>query len=112
MMASYFLKLALLLPLLALMIWGSVKLAKLMQSRLAAPGGDPRGIKLVSTAFLAPGIRLAVVECRGREILLGCSRNGLTRLAESDAGAGSDVAVQIGSNAAAPFASQQSEGGI
>ncbi len=85
MMASYFLKLALLLPLLALMIWGSVRLAKLAQSRLADQTQNGRGIKLVETAFLAPGIRLAVVEFRGREILLGCSKQGLTRLAECEA---------------------------
>ncbi len=85
MMATYLLKLAIILPLLGLMIWGSLKLAKMMQGRLAAQNGETRGIRLVETAFVAPGIRLAVVEFRGREILLGCSRQGLTRLAEHEA---------------------------
>lgn len=85
MMASYLLKLAILLPLLALMIWGSLKLAKMAQGRLADTGQQGRGIRLVETAFVAPGIRLAVVEFRGREILLGCSKQGLTRLAETAA---------------------------
>lgn len=84
MMLSYFLKLALILPLLVLLIWGSLKLTKMMQSRLVHNSGQGRGIKLVETSFLAPGIRLAVVEFNGREILLGCSRQGLTRLAESE----------------------------
>lgn len=83
MIASYFLKLAILLPLLALMIWGSLKLAKMAQGRLAHSGTNGGRIKLVETAFVAPGIRLAVVEFRGREILLGCSRQGLTRLSET-----------------------------
>lgn len=85
MMLTYFLKLALILPLLALMIWGSLKLAKYMQNKLAVQADEARGIKLVETAFVAPGIRLAVVEFRGREILLGCSKQGLTRLAEGAA---------------------------
>lgn len=85
MMVSYLLKLAILLPLLALMIWGSLKLAKMAQGRLADTGQQGRGIRLVETAFVAPGIRLAVVEFRGREILLGCSKQGLTRLAETAA---------------------------
>jgi flagellar protein FliO/FliZ len=32
--------------------------------------------------MLAPGVRLAVIEFRGREILVGSTRHGLTRLAE------------------------------
>jgi flagellar protein FliO/FliZ len=84
-MITYFLKLALILPLLGLMIWGSLKLTKIMQSKLAEQTSEAGGIRLVETAFVAPGMRLAVVEFRGREILLGCSKQGLTRLAESDA---------------------------
>lgn len=82
MMASYFLKLALLLPLLALLIWGSLKLTKILQARMMPQAREGRGLRLVETAFLGPGVRLAVVEFRGREILIGCSRSGLTRLAE------------------------------
>jgi len=33
--------------------------------------------------MLSPGQKLAVIEFRGREILVSASRNGLTRLAES-----------------------------
>ena len=35
--------------------------------------------------MLAPGIRLAVIEFHGREILVGSTRHGLTRLAEAPA---------------------------
>ena len=84
-MLAYFLKLALLLPLLGLMIWGSLKLASRMQQHLTArQGGGERSVRLVETCFLGPGLRLAVVEFRGREILLGCSRQGLVRLAEAE----------------------------
>ncbi|XUU60727.1 flagellar biosynthetic protein FliO [Erythrobacter sp. HA6-11] len=84
-MLWYFAKLAFVLPLLALLIWGSLKLTRHMQNRLAQSGSSERAIKLVETSFLAPGIRLAVVEFHGREILLGCSKQGLTRLAEVEA---------------------------
>ena len=32
--------------------------------------------------MLSPGVRLAVIEFHGREILVGSTRHGLTRLAE------------------------------
>ncbi|WP_379551850.1 flagellar biosynthetic protein FliO [Qipengyuania sp. DGS5-3] len=83
-MAWYFAKLALLLPLLALLIWGSLKLTKYAQNRLATSTRSQRSIQLVETCMLGPGMRLAVIEFRGREILLGTSRQGLVRLAEAD----------------------------
>lgn len=89
-MLWYLAKLALLLPLLGLLIWGSLKLARATQTRLEAGGGGtrPRSVRVVETSFLGPGLRLAVVEFRGREILIGCSKQGLTRLAEGEAQAG------------------------
>lgn len=83
-MAWYFAKLALLLPLLALLIWGSLKLTKYAQNRLATGARGQRSVQLIETTMLGPGMRLAVIEFRGREILLGCSRQGLVRLAEAD----------------------------
>lgn len=84
-MGWYILKLAILLPLIGLMIWGSLKLAKRMQSQMGSNAdGRERSIKVVETMMLSPGQKLAVIEFRGREILVSASRNGLTRLAESD----------------------------
>ncbi len=82
-MGWYLAKMLLLVPLLGLMIWGSLKLTQRVQQKLtgAAAGAAPRA-RVVETTFLGPGLRLAVIEFRGREILLGCSRQGLTRLAE------------------------------
>lgn len=85
MMTEYLLRLALLLPLLALMIWGSLKLTRYLQTRMVGMQGTGRSLKLVETSLVAPGMKLAVVRFHDREILLGCSRNGLVRLAESDA---------------------------
>lgn len=90
-MAEYLLRLALLLPLLAGLIWGSLWLTRTMQSRLAGqPGGGWRGgerhLQLVETSLIAPGVKLAVVRFHGREILLGMSRHGMVRLSEMPVG--------------------------
>ncbi|BDI60116.1 flagellar biogenesis protein [Qipengyuania nanhaisediminis] len=85
-MTEYVLRLALLLPLLAVMIWASLKLTRLLQSRLAGHGGaHGRAVELVETSLVAPGLKLAVVRFHGREILIGCSRAGLVRLGEAEA---------------------------
>lgn len=84
MMVEYLLRLALLLPLLGLLIWGSLRLTKYLQTRMIGAQGQGRSIELVETSLLAPGLKLAVVRFHGREILLGCSRNGLVRLSEAD----------------------------
>ncbi|MEO1488928.1 MAG: flagellar biogenesis protein [Pseudomonadota bacterium] len=86
MMVEYFLRLALLLPLLALLIWGSLRLTKLVQTRMVGIGGQSaRHIEQVETSLLAPGMKLAVVRFHDREILVGCSRAGLVRLGETAA---------------------------
>ncbi len=82
-MTWYLIKLALLLPLLAGLIWGSLWLTRKLNTRLTNPERE-RAAKLVETTMLAPGMRLAVIEFRGREILVGASRNGLVRLAEAE----------------------------
>lgn len=83
-MGWYLAKMLLLLPLLGLLIWGSLKLTKHMQDRMAAGQRGERAVKLVETCFLGPGMRLAVIEFHGREILLGCSKHGLVRLGEAE----------------------------
>lgn len=85
-MLWYILKLLLMLPLLAGLIWGSLWLTKRLQARLNQPG-RPRTTRLIETTMLAPGVKLAVVEFHGREILIGSTRHGLTRLAEAPAAA-------------------------
>ena len=82
-MLEYLLRLALLLPLLGGLIWGSLWLTRTMQTRLAGvPAGGGRQLQLVETSMIAPGVKLAVVRFREREILLGLSRHGMVRLAE------------------------------
>lgn len=83
MMVEYFLRLALLLPLLALLIWGSLKLTRYLQTRIVGAQVRSGTLELVETRLLAPGLKLAVVRFHDREILLGCSRNGFVRLGEA-----------------------------
>ena len=85
MMVEYFLRLALLLPLLALLIWGSLRLTKYLQGRVVGVQGDGRSVELLETTLLSPGLKLAVVRFHDREILLGCSRQGLVRLSDTEA---------------------------
>jgi flagellar protein FliO/FliZ len=79
----YVLKLLLLLPLIGLMIWGSLKLTQRLHGRFGAPQGGTRAVRIVETTMLSPTMRLAVIEFHGREILVSTSRHGLTRLAEA-----------------------------
>ena len=82
-MGWYILKLLVLLPLIGLMIWGTLKLTQRLQGRFGAPQAGTRAVRIVETTMLSPTMRLAVIEFHGREILVSTSRNGLTRLAEA-----------------------------
>jgi len=85
-MLWYILKLIILLPLIAGLAWGCLKLAQKLQER--AGGGAIAGQKsarVIETTMLSPTLKLVVIEFHGREILVSASRSGLTRLAEAPA---------------------------
>lgn len=86
-MLEYLLRLALLLPLLGGLIYGSLWLTRWLQTRLhgATGAGNVRQLQLVETSLIAPGMKLAVVRFHDREILLGCTRQGMVRLGEAPA---------------------------
>ncbi|MEZ5689118.1 MAG: flagellar biosynthetic protein FliO [Caenibius sp.] len=83
-MLWYVLKLLIMLPLIAALAWGCLKLAQKMQSRANAAQG-PKAVRITETTMLSPTLKLAVLEFHGREILVSVSRSGLTRLAEAPA---------------------------
>ena len=83
-MLWYVLKLLVLLPLIGLLAWGSLKFAQKMQAKVAGAPGS-KSVRIIETVMLSPTQRLAVIEFRGREILVASSRTGLTRLAEAPA---------------------------
>ncbi len=88
-MIWYLLKLLVLLPLIAGLAWGTLRLAHKMQGKLGTAPGATRSVRVIETTMLSPTLKLAVIEFHGREILVSTSRTGLTRLAEAPArGAG------------------------
>jgi flagellar protein FliO/FliZ len=84
-MLWYVVKLIVLLPLIGLLAWGSLKFAQRLQTRFGAAQGGGKAVRIVETTMLSPTLKLAVIEFHGREILVSASRNGLTRLAEAPA---------------------------
>ncbi len=82
-MLWYILKLLILLPMIGLLIWGSLKLARKMQGQFGAPADGGKAVRVVETTMLSPTLKLAVIEFHGKEILVSTSRSGLTRLAEA-----------------------------
>ncbi len=82
-MLWYFLKLAILLPMIAALAWATLKFAQRTQARLAGASGQAKRVRIVESAILSPTLKLVVIEFHGREILVSASRQGLTRLAEA-----------------------------
>lgn len=83
-MLWYIVKLLVLLPLIAGLAWGCLKLAQKLQER-AGGGAGEKSVKVIETTMLSPTMKLAVIEFHGREILVSASRHGMTRLAEAPA---------------------------
>lgn len=83
-MLWYLLKLAIVLPLIGVLAWGSLKLARRMEGRFGTPSGQ-RSARIVEMQMLSPTLRLAVIEFRGREILVSATKTGLVPLAEAPA---------------------------
>ena len=84
-MLWYIVKLLVLLPLIAVLAWGCLKLAQKLQERAGGGATGTRSVRVVETTMLSPTLKLAVIEFHGREILVSASRTGLTRLAEAPA---------------------------
>lgn len=83
-MLWYLLKLAVLLPLIGGLVWGSLRLARRLEGRIGTPAGT-RAVRVVESQMLSPTLRLAVLEFHGREILVSLGKGGLVRLAEAPA---------------------------
>ena len=82
-MIWYVIKLIVLLPLIGGLAWGSLKLAQKAQAKLGVSQGQAKRFRIVETSMLSPGLKLAVIEFGGREILVSASRQGLTRLGDA-----------------------------
>lgn len=83
-MLWYIAKLIVLLPLIGVLVWASLRFAKRLENRFATSEG-PSSVKIVETRMLSPTLRLAVIAFHDREILVSASKQGLVRLAEAPA---------------------------
>jgi flagellar protein FliO/FliZ len=83
-MLWYLVKLALVLPLIAGLAYGALRLVRRFEGRFGTPAGE-RTVKVIETQMLSPTQRLAVIAFHDREILVASSRSGLVRLAEAPA---------------------------
>jgi flagellar protein FliO/FliZ len=83
-MLWYILKLLILLPLICGIAYASLRVARHMQGRLVT-GQSEKIARIVETTMLSPGLKIAVIEFHGREILVSATRNGLVSLAEAPA---------------------------
>ncbi len=83
-MLWYVAKLVVFLPLIGLLAWGSLRLAKRLEGRFASSEGTS-GLRIIETRMLSPTMRLAVIAFHDREILVSTSKHGLVRLAEGPA---------------------------
>lgn len=84
-MLLYILKLLIVIPLIGVLAWGTLRLAQKLQGKLGATPSGSKAVRIVETTMLSPTLKLAVIEFHGREILVSASRQGLTRLAEAPA---------------------------
>jgi flagellar protein FliO/FliZ len=83
-MLWYIVKLLILLPMICGLAYASLLLARRMQGRMVRGQGE-RIARIVESSMLSPGLKIAVIEFHGREILVSASRNGLVTLAEAPA---------------------------
>ena len=83
-MVWYIAKLMIFLPLIALIAWGSLRLAKRLEGRFTKAEGTS-GLRIIESRMLSPTLRIAVIAFHDREILVSASKQGLVRLAEAPA---------------------------
>ena len=83
MMWSYILKLVVLLPLVCGLMIGSLYLWRRLESRMPGKPAN-RTMAVKETMMISPGLRLAVLEFEGRNLLVSVGRGGVTLLDKSD----------------------------
>lgn len=91
-MTYYIIKLVIMLPIMAGMIYGSLWLYKKYQPGMIARldmGGQQRDLKVVETVSMGVSGKLAVVEFAGQRILISVTRARIDTIARADAVTGS-----------------------
>jgi flagellar protein FliO/FliZ len=84
---EYLLRLFLVVPLIGGLAWGSLWLWKRVQLGLPVRPEHTRPVRVIDAVTLGTNGKLLVVEFNGDTLLLGVSRNGISKLASDQAGA-------------------------
>ncbi len=84
MLWSYILKLVVLLPLVCGLMIGCLYLWRKLETRMPGKSAT-RLIAVKETMMISPGVRLAVVEFEGRNLLVSVARGGVTLVDKIDA---------------------------
>lgn len=82
-MTEYLIRLFIMLPLVGGLAWLSLYLWKRLQFGLPIAAQQERAARVTEIVAMGVGCKLAVVEFRGQEILVGVSRSGMTLIAGS-----------------------------
>ena len=80
----YFLKLFILLPMIAGMAYGLLWFYRKYQPGMLAGGQANRAVKLIDALPMGTSGKLAVVEFEGKRLLLAITRGKIEKVAESD----------------------------
>lgn len=86
MIFDYFLRLFILLPVVAGLAWGSLWLWRRVQMGLPIKAAARRAAQIVDVLPIGPGTKLAVVDFGGKQLLVAVARNGVSLLAEDNRG--------------------------
>jgi flagellar protein FliO/FliZ len=84
MLWSYILKLVVLLPLVCGLMIGCLYLWRKLETRMPGKSAT-RLIAVKETMMISPGVRLAVLEFEGRNLLVSVARGGVTLVDKIDA---------------------------
>ncbi|MCJ7420358.1 flagellar biogenesis protein [Sphingomicrobium astaxanthinifaciens] len=82
-MTWYLGKLILMLALTVGLIWGSYRAMRFLQEKQSGSNSRQRIVTIRETQMVSPGLRLAVLQFHGRDILVSHSKAGFVRLAEA-----------------------------
>jgi flagellar protein FliO/FliZ len=84
-MLTYILKLAILLPMIGVMAWGSLWLWKRYQPGMLGAARSAQDLAVIASLNMGPGARIAVVRFGASDVLIGVSRASIVRLGEHPA---------------------------
>lgn len=84
-MGEYILRLAIILPIVCGLAWGSLVLWKRLQGGIPAMGQAERAVRIVDAVSMGPSGRLVVVAFAGRILLLSATRGQIALVADGKA---------------------------